>query len=446
MRPEAVDITAEEAHGHSLFGASKAHRILPCPGSLLAEIGLPDTAGYEAAEGTVAHTLAERLSAIGERYSVIRAKDYEGWNGEQHTITTPQGQFTIEVTLDMLEYVAEYVQWCLDEPGEHLFEQRVDYSRLTPIPNQGGTADHMAMRYKHLTITDFKYGTGVQIFAERNPQAMLYALGAIFAWDWLYSFETVTIRICQPRLSHFDVWETTVAELMEFAEFAKGRFAEAWSADPWYKPGEKQCQFCKRRPACAAYVSAADRLADMTFNDERTTLPQIAESVEHLETGFFPTVSRPKAAELTSAQLGLILEYRKPFEAFFDAAFMELQRRVTAGQEDPPPGWMMAQGQTSRYIAEANEAEVEKLLLGRGIPRSDLYVPPSFRSPAQLEALIVGKLKLSKTAAVNLIRGLVTSVPGSPVLARRTPGKKDAPDLASESFVDERTTPESVNP
>jgi hypothetical protein len=141
---------------------------------------------------------------------------------------------------------------------------------------------------------------------------------------------------------------------------------------------------------------------------------------------------------LGTAQLGAILQYRKLVEGWFADVFNELQRRITAGEE-APEGWMMAAGKTVRYIADSAVSDVEKLLLGRGLKRADLYEPEILKSPAQLEAVIVGKMKIPKKEAVQMLEGLVSSVPGSPVLARKTPGRKAALDLASESFVDERT-------
>lgn len=440
MNDLGVDVTEAESNGHSLFGASKAHRILPCPGSLLAEIGEPDTAGYEAAEGTAAHELAEKMAVIVQRVGVLTARDYESWAGQERLIAMPAGGHLIPITPDMLEYVREYVQWCWEEPGDHYFEQRVDYSRLTPIPDQGGTADHIAVQPGHLTITDFKYGTGVQVFAECNPQAMLYALGALFAWDWLYDIQTVTIRICQPRLQHFDVWQTTREELFAFAEYAKERFALAWDRQAKRYPSEKACQFCAAKVKCPAVVAAADRIADLTFVDEGLTHGDMAASIASLDCGVYPAAPLPRAPELTSADLGRILDLRKVFESFFETAFEELQRRCLTQQEEPPEGWMIAEGKTVRYIEPASMPLAEKLLLDRGMRKKDLYDPAALKSPAQLEALIVGNLKVPKKEAVQLLRPLVTSRSGAPVLARKTPTKRAPADLASESFVDETET------
>lgn len=42
-----------------------------------------------------------------------------------------------------------------------------------------------------LDIVDLKYGKGVAVFAEDNPQMKLYALGALSLFDSLYDIQTV---------------------------------------------------------------------------------------------------------------------------------------------------------------------------------------------------------------------------------------------------------------
>ena len=56
-----------------------------------------------------------------------------------------------------------------------LIEQRLDLSAYAP--ESFGTADCIIAGDGTLHVIDFKYGTGVLVEAERNPQMMLYALG-----------------------------------------------------------------------------------------------------------------------------------------------------------------------------------------------------------------------------------------------------------------------------
>ena len=58
-----------------------------------------------------------------------------------------------------------------------LIEQRLDFSCY--VPNGFGTGDCLIISDSKLHIIDFKYGMGVLVEAENNPQMKLYALGAL---------------------------------------------------------------------------------------------------------------------------------------------------------------------------------------------------------------------------------------------------------------------------
>ena len=189
---EAVQI---KLGAHSVFAPSASSMWLYCAGSLIPNLLAEDTAGEDAAYGTVAHGVAERWLKTG-----VKPVDLIG---TVEKVDEGHAVFEIEITHSMLEYVQEYVDWSVFLPGDHYVEQRVDFSRLTPIPKQGGTADHIACEPGALTITDLKMGKGVQVFAKGNTQARLYALGAFYRWDEQYHFQRIVIRIAQPRLNQF---------------------------------------------------------------------------------------------------------------------------------------------------------------------------------------------------------------------------------------------------
>lgn len=414
--PSAAFIADYESNGHSIFGASKSHRYLHCSGSIFAEFGKPDTGGFEAAEGTVAHEIAAFWLAWG--------KERQDFNPE----VREQDGHRIEVSPAMLNYIGQYVDWCRELIGDHYYEQRVDYSCLTPIPKQGGTADHFCCRLGHLTITDLKYGTGVQVFAEWNTQAMLYALGVIYEWDWLYGFERVTIRICQPRLDHFDVWETTKDELLAWAETAKLDMAACWTPDAPRTPGE-HCRFCAALPTCGAYVGLRDRLADATFDDMTVTADELEGSSASLKV----EKRFPEVTSLTTVDLSKVSEYRKVMERFFDAAFTEFSRRVLVEHEPMPDGWLLAAGKASRNVVD--QAGVTQKMAKAGYLPGRMYTR-EFKSPAALEGMLVED-GFSKARAVAFIEDFVRKVPGKPTLSLAKPGRVAALDLAEDSFEDE---------
>lgn len=414
------DIAREEANGHSIFGASGSSRYLACPGSVRASFGLPDTARYEAAEGTVAHGLAEKWLRAG-------VKPTERL-GTTETVNLFTGTYDIPIDAAMMAFVEQYVEWCNGPPGDHYHEQRVDYSVLTPIPNQGGTADHFAARPKWLVLTDLKYGVADQIHAYHNPQVSLYALGVIYEWDWLYDFEKVTIRICQPRLGHFDEWHTTKEELLQFADWAKGRMHQAWDPNPPFVPGEKQCRYCKARLTCDAAIRWAERLIDDTFDDE---------SFDGLDAPSLPDFKTEHFAlapvePMTTERLANLVSWRKWAETLFKSAFEELDRRAKAG--DIAPGWDLHEGKSSRRL-EDRDGVVETLDI-LGIPEEDAY-DHKIKSPAKLEKLLVAQAGRTIKEAKALLKPYVRIVPGGSVLAPVGRGKRKAVDATDDVFDDE---------
>jgi len=417
---ESELIRREEANGHSIYGASKSPRYLLCTGSLRAEIGLPDTARFEAAEGTVAHEVADTWMRTG--------REPRERIGEVVTVKLETGTYNVPIDAAMLTHLGGHVERCLSAPGQHYFEQRVDYSRLTPILRQGGTADHFVCAPQHLVIDDLKYGVADQIFAERNSQPMLYGLGVIYEWDWLYAFERVTIRIHQPRLDHWDVWETTVSELLEFAEWARVRMHQAWRPDAPRTPSEKACRYCKAKLQCPEAAQALERVLDDVFDDltppfESTGTPALWGQAPPAET------FAPWPAQSTDALVNM-LSYRKLFEKLFDDAYEELKTRILRG--DKVPGWMVAQGKNSRHVSDEGGAAGFWDLWG--LPPEALW-ERKFLSPAKLEERLV-QSGVSLGLARKLIAPYVHTSPGVPVVAPVTKGKREALDLADDTFED----------
>ncbi len=444
-------IREAESNGHSLFGASSWHRKLTCPGSVMAEFGLPDTAGIEAAEGTIAHEIA----AFWLEYGLER-QDFDHEIGKVHKVK----HFEITVTGEMLDAIREYVDWCRAVPCDHYYvETRVDFSRLTPIPNQGGTADYIAVTIDedgrgHVIVSDLKYGEGVMVYAEKNPQLSAYALGVIFLLDWLYDFDKVTLRIGQPRRGHWDTWETTRDELLEWGEEAKARLALTWQPDAPRVPSEDGCKFCRARATCPAPAVLAEALADGWFEDETegnhfdhprqgstelTVTPKSAAfAVSHIMTdGYEPP--KPNIKALSTAEIARILKYRKFFEHSFDAMAKELDRRVVEGNEPVPDGWMLAEGKSSRAVLRSKAV---KLLRGLGFEPDDLYEKVE-RSASKLEKYLIDE-GVRRRDALALVGRVVVKNPGKPTLTLKGKGKKAVVDLADDTFTDE-TASQSEN-
>lgn len=395
--------------GHSVYAPSASAMWLLCSGSLIPNLLADDDAGEDAAYGTVAHGVAERWLITG-----IRPSDLVGTKelvDEGHEI------FVIEIDDDMLDYVEQYVDWCTALPGHLFVEQRVDFSCLTPIPKQGGTADHIACQDGVLTITDLKMGKGVQVFATGNFQARLYALGAFYRWDWEYDFERIVIRIAQPRLGHFDVWEITRAELLEFAEYVRERAALAWQPNAPRTAGEKQCQWCKVKATCATFGAYMAEFVEGAFEDldGHVSDDQLTQFQDRLNDPFDAFELHPVSIHtLSPEQMGQIIKLRRSVENWFKSIEDEIEKLLQSGKK--VPGYKLVEGRANRFFSR-NIDTADTLELLTGIP-SQQFIEVTMLSPAKAETVLKKNgIKGRSLEAIMERDYLVTKPRGKPTMA-----------------------------
>lgn len=381
---------------HARFAPSSAHRIFDCPASLVLNEQEPDREIFEAAEGTVAHHVAEicaRMRRDPEEFlgMTFDSGDLDAdYDEEQHS----SKGFAITVDDEMVQGVGEYLDRIMNLPGDHYVETRVNISPWCPIPDQFGTCDHAAAAHKKLIITDLKYGR-VRVDAEQNKQLVMYALGFINEYDWLYDFDEVIIRIAQPRLDHFDVWATTKAELLAIGEQIKARFALALTKKPPFGPSEKACRFCKVNYKCRANH-------DFLYSTRIMLLDDDDDFVE------------PDLMLMSDEELSTLWKRKPMYEKRMRDVEDYLHKKVADGEF--VPGLKTVAGRSSRYFT--SELDAEMLLLDAGVPESKLYSKPEFVSPAMAEKLVRGETK-------KKLQSFIKSKPGKPCLVSSDDKRKD---------------------
>lgn len=374
---------------------------LYCSGSLIPNILAPDEAGEAAAEGTVAHELGEQWLKSGRR-PVERI-------GEVVKIIEGTQIFEIEITHSMMDYVEQYVTWCWEQDGDHYVETKVYFSDLTPIPNQGGTADHCACLPGHLIITDLKFGKGEQVFALNNTQLRLYAYGFFVMYDWFYDFKKITIRIAQPRLDHFDVWEITREELLEFAAWVKIRAAAAWKPNAPRSPGPKQCLWCKVKGDCVARLLFEERMVDDAFDDltAEITVEDMANLKKRLDDDLDTwELRRPPVATLSVEQKVKLLAYRKMSERWWDQLYDDLLAMLVRGEK--VPGMKLVEGRSNRKYT-SDEKAIEHLR-SLGLSDSDI-TRTEVRSFTDVEEAL-RKAGYRRADLPDLLKSITTKPPG----------------------------------
>lgn len=410
---ELALIEAKQAGGHSVFSPSGAETWMTCPASLRLGLAVPDTSNIYAAEGTVAHEIAELWLKTGypptERVGEIVIQD----------------GFEVEVTSEMLDYVEIFVDLCNDlaRVCEHwASEQRVDTSHLMPIPGQGGTADFVAFKPGLLRIADLKYGKD-PVVAVGNKQLRIYALGVFQEWDWLYDFQTIEIWICQPRLAGGTTTATyTREQLLDFGEEVRQAAAIAWETSDGGSrvASEKGCRWCKVKATCPAELALTQALVDSTFEeyDEHGNLAfSSTDLVAAANTE--PSFQLSDPHEVSTAQLARVYKYRKHVENYFKAVGEVLLARAT-GEDEEIPGYKLVESRSRRRFL-SDTLEVEVGLLGLGLSPDDFY-DRKLVSPAEIERRLHRETGVSLREAKRLFAaaGLTVSPPGKKTLALAT--------------------------
>lgn len=238
---------------HAKLSASSAHRWMNCNPSANLEREFADKTSEAAAEGSAAHALCEhKLRKALKMRSVRPVSKYDSDEMEMYTNSY------VEFVLEQIEVAKQH---CTDPFV--LIEQRLDFSCY--VPDGFGTGDCLIVADKLLHIIDFKYGLGVLVDAEENPQMMLYALGALQLFDALYDIDTISMSIFQPRRENVSTWTITVAELKEWAEKILRPKAElAFKGEGEFNPGP-WCTFCKAAVKCRARAEEKLALAQYEF-------------------------------------------------------------------------------------------------------------------------------------------------------------------------------------
>lgn len=238
---------------HAILSASGAHRWMRCTPSARLELEFGDTSGEAAAGGSAAHALAEhKLRKALKMRSKKPVSKYDCDEMDAHT--GDYVQFILQV-------IAQAKQSC-DDPLV-LIEQRLDFSRY--VPDGFGTGDCVIIADGTLHIVDFKYGQGILVNAEENPQMMLYALGALELFEHLYDVADVSMTIYQPRRENISTWTVSAEHLRDWAEKVLKPTAKlAYDGNGDYISGS-HCQFCRAAVKCRARAEEKLKLAAFEF-------------------------------------------------------------------------------------------------------------------------------------------------------------------------------------
>lgn len=267
---------------HALLSASGSSRWLSCTPSARFEENFEKTTSVYASEGTLAHEFADlELSKFADK---VTDKEYEARIQELRSHELYSKEMEPQVAKYVEAVKEDYYESLVLYPNETILEveKRLDFSHV--VPEGFGTGDNAIVNPTHLKVIDLKYGKGIRVYAEDNPQLKLYALGSLRSWDLFYSIETITLVIIQPRLDHYSSWSISTEDLLDWAEtYVKPRAQMAWNGEGEKVAGD-HCRWCAAKVRCPKLYDEAMEAATYDFSDgSQMTDDEIIEIYEKID-------------------------------------------------------------------------------------------------------------------------------------------------------------------
>ena len=337
-----------------IVGGSTAKRVLACPGSVALVAKMPpQPASKYAEEGTMLHACMEELLADSDLGDAIA----------KHALTSEQAE-KLEYALQALDEI--------DPDQKMVFNQEVEVSFGDALPDVFGNVDLIGRLGDRVIVLDWKFGDGVAVEAEENPQGLFYTAAAMHTPSLAWAFNGATeieIVIVQPPYTRR--WVTTFERVSGFFTDLKRAVAIALRPDAPLAIGD-HCRWCTAKPICPQMNGAVDRAVHTALKD----IPDEA--------------------------LGQALTLAAKLEDFIADARALAQARLEKGL--PVPGWKLVPKRAVRQWADEGKAAAALRAAGVDPYKQELL------SPAQAE-------KVTKKAGVPFPTEQVVAVSSGNTIA-----------------------------
>ena len=247
----------------NIVGGSTAKRVINCPGSVaMVQKMPPKPSNKYADEGTLLHNVIAELIMGDEA-----PEHYLGTRYEDQILTQELIDNKIKPALEALDAIDP------EQKMEIEAETRVGFGDL--LPGVFGSTDLIGRLGNRAVVLDWKFGDGVMVEVEENPQLMFYAAAAMRTPDAQWAFDGVTeiecIIVQPPEIRR---WVTTPARIAQFEKELVSAVKQAEQPDAKLAVGD-HCRWCAAKPVCPKMTGAADRALKVQI--EALPAPQISD-------------------------------------------------------------------------------------------------------------------------------------------------------------------------
>jgi hypothetical protein len=231
----------------NIVGGSTAKRVINCPGSVaLVQKMPPKPSSKYADEGTLLHNVMAELIMSEEP-----PEYYIGTRYEDQILTFELVEEKILPALRALDIIDP------EHKMEIEAETRVGFGDL--LPGVFGSTDLIGRLGNRAVVLDWKFGDGVMVEVEENPQLMFYAAAAMRTPEAQWAFNGVTEIECvivqPPEVRR---WVTTPERIAEFELQLVQAVKTALKPDAPLAVGD-HCRWCAAKPICPKMTGAVDR-------------------------------------------------------------------------------------------------------------------------------------------------------------------------------------------
>lgn len=230
-----------------IVGGSTAKRVMNCPGSVaLVQKMPPQPSNKYADEGTLLHNVIAEIVMSDEHPESFLGRTY---NDQVLTLDLIDNKLVPALAaLDVIDP---------DKEMEIEAETRVGFGDL--LPGVFGSTDLIGRIGKRAVVLDWKFGDGVAVDVEENPQLMFYAAAAMRTEEAKWAFkdvEEIEMVIVQPP--QVKRWVTTPARIAQFEKDLVKAVKLAQQPNAELKVGD-HCRWCAAKPICPQMTGAVDR-------------------------------------------------------------------------------------------------------------------------------------------------------------------------------------------
>ena len=273
--------TGKPASSHTVASPSALHRLMRCPGSAVLCKSVPEQSSKYAEEGTLFHSVMEYIlkSKLGEQ---VTNKWVRMYIDTYSTIALEK-----EAIDEMVDCVQGATQWF-----NLNFVNATQIIAETRLPmyysdRDYGTADVIVLFDDRLVIVDWKYGKGVDVSPNNNPQLISYAVSALKYLSSQHidirNFKEIETIIYQPRIYTGETvksYKYAMQELVQQSKIIKeavdkvyalySKSANSKIVKENLSASEEACKFCPAKMICKAYAKqGTELLGDLISEKER---------------------------------------------------------------------------------------------------------------------------------------------------------------------------------